>query len=61
MNRVLSFEKGEELEVVNPVPGADWWEVSGRGLCHVTCGQTTSSLRLYLSRRATKERSLPII
>ena len=26
-NRVLSFEKGEELEVLAPVPGQEWWEV----------------------------------
>ena len=26
-NRVLSFEKGEELEVLAPTPGAEWWEV----------------------------------
>jgi hypothetical protein len=27
-NRVLSFEKGEELEVLAPTPGTEWWEVS---------------------------------
>ena len=27
-NRVLSFERGEELEVFNPVPASEWWEVS---------------------------------
>ena len=27
-NRVLSFEKGEELEVFNPLSTAEWWEVS---------------------------------
>lgn len=27
-NRVLSFEKGEELEVLAPNPGSEWWEVS---------------------------------
>lgn len=26
-NRVLSFERGEELEVFNPVTTAEWWEV----------------------------------
>ncbi len=26
-NRVLSFEKGEELEVFAPTPGLEWWEV----------------------------------
>lgn len=26
-NRVLSFEKGEELEVMNPIVGSEWWEV----------------------------------
>lgn len=26
-NRVLSFERGEELEVFNPVAAAEWWEV----------------------------------
>ena len=26
-NRVLSFERGEELEVFNPLPSAEWWEV----------------------------------
>lgn len=25
-NRVLSFERGEELEVFNPLPSAEWWE-----------------------------------
>ncbi len=25
-NRVLSFEKGEELEVLNPALNSDWWE-----------------------------------
>ena len=27
-NRVLSFERGEELEVFNPLPTAEWWEAS---------------------------------
>lgn len=27
-NRVLSFEKGEELEVLSPNPNSEWWEVS---------------------------------
>lgn len=27
-NRVLSFEKGEELEVLAPNPGSEWWEVN---------------------------------
>lgn len=31
-NRVLSFEKGEELEVMNPLVGSEWWEV-GRCVC----------------------------
>lgn len=31
-NRVLSFDRGEELEVLSLVAGADWWEVG----CHVT-------------------------
>ena len=26
-NHVLSFEKGEELEVLAPTPGAEWVEV----------------------------------
>lgn len=26
-NRVLSFEKGEELEVLAPIPNSEWWEV----------------------------------
>ena len=26
-NRVLSFEKGEELEVFAPNPASEWWEV----------------------------------
>lgn len=25
-NRVLSFERGEELEVLNPSVNAEWWE-----------------------------------
>ncbi len=25
-NRVLSFEKGEELEVLNPAVNSEWWE-----------------------------------
>ena len=27
-NRVLSFEKGEELEVLSPNPNSEWWEVN---------------------------------
>ena len=27
-SRVLTFDKGEELEVVNAVPGSDWWEAT---------------------------------
>ena len=26
-DRVLSFERGEELEVFDPLPTAEWWEV----------------------------------
>ena len=26
--RVLAFDKGEELEVMNPVLGSDWWEAT---------------------------------
>jgi len=26
-NRVLSFEKNEELEVLNANPNVEWWEV----------------------------------
>ena len=29
--RVLSFEKGEELEVLTPNPNSEWWEVSAAG------------------------------
>ena len=29
-NRVLSFDKGEELEVLNSNPNVEWWEVRGR-------------------------------
>ena len=32
-NRVLSFERGEELEVFNPLSSAEWWEVN----CLYTC------------------------
>lgn len=31
-NRVLSFERGEELEVFNPLSTTEWWEVYRRGL-----------------------------
>ena len=31
--RVLSFEKGEELEVLNPNPSTEWWEVSATTSC----------------------------
>lgn len=27
-NRVLSFDRGEELEILNASAGGDWWEVS---------------------------------
>ena len=26
--RVLSFDKGEEMEVFNPISNSEWWEVS---------------------------------
>lgn len=32
-NRVLSFEKGEELEVLAPNPSSEWWEVSSTRNC----------------------------
>ncbi|CAI8050161.1 Guanine nucleotide exchange factor VAV2 [Geodia barretti] len=27
-SRILTFDRGEELEVTNPVPGSEWWEAT---------------------------------
>ena len=27
-SRILTFDRGEELEVVNPVTGSEWWEAT---------------------------------
>ena len=27
-SRVLAFDKGDELEVMNPVMGSEWWEAT---------------------------------
>ena len=27
-SRILTFDRGEELEVLNPVPGSEWWEAT---------------------------------
>lgn len=33
-NRVLSFDRGEELEVLNVSAGSEWWEVRPPALPH---------------------------
>ena len=45
-SRILAFDRGEELEVTNPVPGSEWWEATS--LRTGKQGEVPSS---YLARR----------
>jgi guanine nucleotide exchange factor VAV len=45
-SRILTFDRGEELEVVNPVQGSEWWEATS--LRTGKQGEVPSS---YLSRK----------
>ena len=45
-SRILTFDRGEELDVVNPVPGSEWWEATS--LRTGRQGEVPSS---YLSRK----------
>ena len=62
-NRVLSFDRGEELEVLNASGGSEWWEVRPSSLphhCTWVHWLTFVSLRLSHYALETEGKSLPV-